>query len=106
MIELTESALSAVRTAMARAATPAEGLRIMVQSGGCAGLKYVMGLERERRDGDVVVDQDGVKLYIDPTSQNLAAGMVVDFVTGLDSSGFVFDNPNAKSRCSCGKFFC
>ena len=65
-----------------------------------------MGLERERRDGDVVVDQDGVKLYIDPTSQNLAAGMVVDFVTGLDSSGFVFDNPNAKSRCSCGKSFC
>lgn len=106
MIELTESAVAAVKTAMARADVPTEGLRIMVESGGCSGLKYVMGLERVEREGDVVVDQDGVKLFIDAGSQPLVAGMTVDFVTGVERSGFVFDNPNAASRCSCGKSFC
>jgi iron-sulfur cluster assembly accessory protein len=106
MIQLTDSAVAAVRTAISRAATPAEGLRIMVQSGGCAGFKYLMGLESTTRDGDIVIDQGGVKLYVDADSQGHISGMTVDFVTGLESSGFVFDNPNAQSQCSCGKSFC
>ncbi len=60
MIQLTDSAVSAVRTALARAPQPASGLRIMVQTGGCAGFKYLMGLETVLRDGDVVIDQGGV----------------------------------------------
>jgi iron-sulfur cluster assembly accessory protein len=105
MIQLTESAVAAVRQALSRAAVPAEGLRIMVEAGGCAGFKYLMGLEGTTRDGDAVIDQDGVKVYVDANSQSLVAGMTVDFVTGLESSGFVFDNPNAVSKCSCGKSF-
>lgn len=105
MIQLTDSAVTAVKTAISRATQPAEGLRIMVQTGGCAGFKYMMGLETTERDGDVVVDQGGVKLFVDPNSQPHVAGMTVDFVTGLESSGFVFDNPNAASKCSCGKSF-
>lgn len=106
MIQLTESAIAAVKTAMSRASEPSEGLRIMVQSGGCSGLRYVMGLEKMTREGDVIVDQDGIRLYIDADSQPHVAGMTVDFVTGVGSSGFVFDNPNVTSRCSCGKSFC
>ena len=105
MIQLTESAVNAVKTALSRAATPAEGLRIMVEAGGCAGFKYMMGLEANTRDGDAVIDQGGVKLFVDADSQALVSGMTVDFVTGLESSGFVFDNPNATSKCSCGKSF-
>ncbi len=105
MIQLTESAVNAVKTALSRAATPAEGLRIMVEAGGCAGFKYMMGLEGTTRDGDIVIDQGGVKLFVDTNSQPLVEGMTVDFVTGLESSGFVFENPNATSKCSCGKSF-
>ena len=105
MIQLTESAIAAVKTALSRAVAPAEGLRIMVEAGGCAGFKYMMGLEGTVRDGDTVIDQDGVKLYVDADSRPLVSGMTVDFVTGLDASGFVFDNPNATSKCSCGKSF-
>ncbi|WP_237153185.1 HesB/IscA family protein [Oryzibacter oryziterrae] len=105
MIQLTDTAVTAVKTAMSRAANPAEGLRIMVQAGGCAGLKYMMGLESAVRDGDIVIDQDGVKLFVDSDSQAHVAGMTVDFITGLESSGFIFNNPNAQSKCSCGKSF-
>lgn len=105
MIQLTESAVNAVKTALSRAAMPAEGLRIMVEAGGCAGFKYMMGLEGTTRDGDIVIDQGGVKLFVDANSQPLVEGMTVDFVTGLESSGFVFENPNATSKCSCGKSF-
>jgi iron-sulfur cluster assembly accessory protein len=105
MIQLTDNAVSAVKTALARSAQPAEGLRIMVQAGGCAGLKYMMGLETATREGDAVIQQGGVKLFIDRESQAHIAGLTVDFVTGLEASGFVFDNPNAASKCSCGKSF-
>ncbi|MGD0564009.1 MAG: iron-sulfur cluster assembly accessory protein [Roseiarcus sp.] len=105
MIQLTDNAVSAVKTALSRSTQPAEGLRIMVQAGGCAGLKYMMGLEAATRAGDAVIRQDGVTLFVDKESQAHIAGMTVDFVTGLEASGFVFDNPNAASKCSCGKSF-
>lgn len=105
MIQLTDSAVNAVKTALSRATQPAEGLRIMVEAGGCAGFKYMMGLEGTAREGDAIIDQGGVKLFVDANSQALVSGMTVDFVTGLESSGFVFENPNASSKCSCGKSF-
>jgi iron-sulfur cluster assembly accessory protein len=105
MIALTAQAAEAVKSALTRAVEPAEGLRIMVDAGGCAGFKYMMGLETAARDGDTVVETMGVKLFIDSRSQPLVTGMTVDFVTGLEASGFVFDNPNAASKCACGKSF-
>lgn len=112
MIHLTDNAVAAIKTAISRAsesaapdAPSAEGLRIMVQTGGCAGFKYMMGLETSTRDGDELVRHDGVTLFIDSESRPHLAGMTVDFVTGLESSGFVFNNPNAASKCSCGKSF-
>jgi iron-sulfur cluster assembly accessory protein len=105
MIALTENAVSAVKSAIAKADVPAGGLRIMVEAGGCAGFKYMMGLESTIRDGDAVIDADGVKIYVDLRSQPHVSGMTVDFVTGLENSGFVFDNPNARDKCACGKSF-
>lgn len=106
MIELTENAVAAVRSALEGADDRAEGLRIIVETGGCAGLKYRMGLETAERIGDLVVDSGGIRLFIDPLTQRHVAGLTVDFVDGLEQSGFVFDNPNAAGRCSCGKSFC
>jgi iron-sulfur cluster assembly accessory protein len=105
MISLTDNAVQAVKSAIAGAEGPVEGLRIMVEAGGCAGYKYMMGFVAGADDGDIVVEKGGIKVLVDPASQPLLAGTTVDFVTGLEGSGFTFTNPNAASKCSCGKSF-
>ena len=105
MINLTDSALNAVRSAIAGADEPAGGLRIMVEAGGCAGHKYMMGLVNEAAPDDTVVERDGVKVFVDMKSHELLAGTTIDFVVALEGSGFTFENPNATSSCSCGKSF-
>jgi iron-sulfur cluster assembly accessory protein len=97
--------LNAVRSAISTAAEPVDGLRIMVEAGGCAGLKYNMGLVKEVDPDDTVIERDGVKVYVDMKSHEFLAGTTVDFVVALEGSGFTFDNPNAKSSCGCGKSF-
>ncbi len=105
MINLTDSALNAVRTAMSGATQPVGGLRIMVEMGGCAGYKYMMGLVNEAEPDDTVIERDGVRVFVDMKSHELLAGTTIDFVVALEGSGFTFENPNAKSSCSCGKSF-
>lgn len=105
MIELTDSAVSAMRTAIANSGTPEAGLRIMVEAGGCAGLKYMMGIVAEPEPSDVVVERSGLTVYIDANSEEHLTGTTVDFVVALEGSGFAFENPNAGSKCSCGKSF-
>ena len=105
MIHLTDGARNAVRTAMAGSEIPVEGLRIMVESGGCAGLKYVMGLVSKRDPNDFLIEEDGIRVFIEPSSEEHLAGTTVDFVVALEGSGFTFENPNAVAKCSCGKSF-
>jgi iron-sulfur cluster assembly protein len=106
MIVLTTVAASAVKNAMARTGKSDGGLRIMIEPGGCAGYKYLIGLDAEPRSDDTVVESAGIKLFIDPDSRTLLSGLRVDFVERLEGSGFTFENPNAASKCSCGKSFC
>ncbi|ANB35277.1 iron-sulfur cluster assembly accessory protein [Rhodovulum sulfidophilum] len=107
MIQITEAARDAMASAIQGAGRPIAGLRLMVQSGGCAGLQYAMALELTREATDAVVETEGgVTVLIDPESQGYLLGTTIDFVTGLEGSGFVFDNPNAKGGCGCGKSFC
>jgi len=105
MINLTDSALNAVRSAISGAAEPVGGLRIVVEAGGCAGYKYMMGLVPEANSDDTVIEQNGVKVFVDMKSHELLAGTTIDFVVALEGSGFTFENPNATSSCSCGKSF-
>ncbi len=105
MINLTDSALNAVRGAISTAAEPVEGLRIMVEAGGCAGLKYNMGLVNAPDPDDTVIERDGVKVFVDMKSHEFLAGTTVDYVIALEGSGFTFENPNAKASCGCGKSF-
>ncbi len=105
MIFLTSHATAAVKNAMVRAGKPEAGLRIMIETGGCAGHKYLIGLDADPRPDDAVVECGGVKVFVDPDSQPLITGLRVDFVESLEGSGFSFDNPNAASKCSCGKSF-
>lgn len=106
MIQITEAARDAMAGAIEGAGQPIAGLRLMVQAGGCAGLQYAMALELTREETDAVVEAEGVTILIDPDSQGYLLGTTIDFVAGLEGSGFVFDNPNATAGCGCGKSFC
>lgn len=106
MIALTQEATTAVKAAMMRAGRIDGGLRVMVTPGGCAGYKYVLGLDAEPRSDDAVIETHGIKLFIDPESRPVLDGMRIGFVESIEGSGFTFDNPNTVSKCGCGKSFC
>ena len=110
MLALTETAVDAIKSAINSATEtggrPLAGLRIMVNSGGCAGLQYGMALELESDPDDTVVETSGVTVLVDPVSRPFLDGVTVDFVHRLEGSGFVFDNPKATRGCGCGKSFC
>lgn len=105
MIELTSSAVEAIRGAINGQKESVAGLRLMVESGGCAGFKYMMGLVTDKEPGDITVEKDGVVLFVDADSSRLLEGVTIDFAVSLEGSGFTFENPNATESCSCGKSF-
>jgi iron-sulfur cluster assembly protein len=84
---------------------PNHGLRVFVAGGGCSGLQYGMAFEAQARDFDTVIDQNGVKLFIDPTSLMYLGGASIDFVDSLMGGGFKIENPNATAACGCGSSF-
>jgi iron-sulfur cluster assembly accessory protein len=77
-------------------------LRIAVQPGGCAGLRYALYFDDRRLDGDVVHAVGGLEVRVDKMSAPYLAGAEVDWVDGLEQSGFTINNPNAKGTCACG----
>lgn len=105
MIDVTPEAATAIKAAMTRTGHTDAGLRIAVENGGCAGYKYLIGLDTEPRCDDSVIEANGVTVFIDPDSVPLLTGMRLGFMESLEGSGFTFDNPNAASKCSCGKSF-
>ncbi|WP_029010967.1 HesB/IscA family protein [Azospirillum halopraeferens] len=105
MVTLTDTAVATLERVLAGSGAAARGLRIAVADGGCAGLKYQMGLESQAADGDAVLEFGAVTVFIDAASQPHLTGVVVDFVEGVEGSGFRFDNPNATGSCGCGKSF-
>ncbi len=105
MITLTESAISAVGRFIASSEKPTAGLRIAVTDGGCSGLQYGLKLEQQQNDDDTIIDCGAVKLFIDAESFPMLDGISVDFLDGLEGSGFKFTNPNATKSCACGTSF-
>lgn len=105
MVELSDRANGAVRRLIADSGHPSAGLRIMVDQGGCSGLRYLLGLETDPAAGDEIYETNGVKVFVDPESLPILDGIRIDFVESVGRSGFVFDNPNARDVCSCGKSF-
>lgn len=101
----TDSAVQAVKAAITSDGQEGDGLRVSVIGGGCSGYQYNLDFEREARMGDVAMDYDGVTIYIDPVSAGYLKGTVIDYVSGLQGTGFKFINPNAKRTCGCGSSF-
>jgi iron-sulfur cluster assembly protein len=104
-IQLTETAASMVRNLLVQKNVPDHGLRVFVSGGGCSGMQYGMALEAEARPYDHVIERDGVKVFIDPTSMMYLSGAAIDYEDNLMGGGFRIDNPNAVSSCGCGHSF-
>ena len=103
LVSLTPKAVEMVKDAMARENMQGHGIRVGVVGGGCSGFQYSMDFESQPREGDTTLEQDGVKLFVDPMSSMYLAGVTIDYVVGLPGAGFKFINPNAKSTCGCGQ---
>ena len=106
MIQLTEAAAEAVNSALSATAVPMAGLRIAAQPGGCAGLQYEMGLVEKVDPADFCCESLGVKILIDSSSVDLIVGSTIDYIDSQESTGFSFNNPQAKSKGGCGKSCC
>ena len=78
-------------------------LRVMVMPGGNGGIQYMLGVEKEAADDDIVIDATSIKVLVDSESVPLVEGAQIDYVEGLMRSGFVISNPNVQSGgCACG----
>lgn len=105
-IQLTEKAMTEIRKIMGQNNIPETyGLRVGVKGGGCSGLSYSLGFDKEARTGDKVISKDGVQLFVDPKSLFYLSGTELDYTDGLNGRGFVFNNPNASKTCGCGSSF-
>jgi iron-sulfur cluster assembly protein len=106
VVSLTEKAAVKVRELMAdEPVGEAEVLRIAIQGGGCSGFQYGLGFDRGSQEGDLQLEQHGITLVVDPYSAPYLSGATIDFLDGLQESGFKIDNPNAAASCGCGHSF-
>lgn len=80
-------------------------LRVAVQGGGCSGFEYALGFDRGAQEGDHELEQFGVRVVVDPFSAPYLQGAQIDFLEGLQESGFKIDNPNVAASCGCGHSF-
>lgn len=102
MISLSESAAKKMKSMLANKSE--SGVRAAVQGGGCSGFTYKLFFDNENQGDRVILDK-GVSIYVDPKSFLYLMGTEIDFVDELNQSGFKFVNPNAKRTCGCGESF-
>ena len=81
------------------------GLRVSVQPGGCSGFKYGLLIEDAAADDDLILDQEGFRVFVDPFSAQYLSGVTIDYVSSMQGSGFTFKNPNSTGGCGCGSSF-
>ncbi len=104
-VEVTPSARDQVLKIMDRQQKPGSALRLYVQGGGCSGLTYGMSFDQQETGDEVAYREGALTVVVDHASAPLLDGLKVDFLLGLEQSGFKISNPNAKATCSCGKSF-
>jgi iron-sulfur cluster assembly protein len=103
VMTLTEAAAERVREIMNRSERPVAGLRVGVKNGGCAGMEYTMEWADRQEKLDEVVEDKGVRIFIDPKAVLFLLGTEMDYRVEKLKSGFVFSNPNQTSACGCGE---
>ena len=105
-LALTPRAVEMVKQVRAKEGfSEAHALRVSVVGGGCSGFSYQLDFDEQVREEDRVLEYDGVRVLVDPTSAEYLAGTEIDFVSSLHGGGFRFSNPKATHTCGCGSSF-
>ena len=105
IISLSDNAVARIKEIMSKAEKDLVGLRVGVKSGGCAGMSYMMEYTKEVKPNDEVIEDKGVKLFVDPGAIMYLLGTEMDYKKEQFSSSFIFKNPNETERCGCGESF-
>ena len=105
IITLSNNAANRIKEIMSKDETKSVGVRIGVKSGGCAGMSYIMEYAKDKKPNEEVVEDKGVKVFIDPKAVMYLLGTEMDYKKEKFSSHFVFNNPNETERCGCGESF-
>ena len=105
MITLTDAAVARVKMLIESSDDKVLGLRVGISTKGCSGMSYVFEYAKEKQPYEEEIDTKGVKVFIDPMATMYLAGAEMDYAADKLKSGFVFSNPNEKSRCGCGESF-
>ena len=105
VITLTDNAALRIKEIMSNDESKSIGVRVGVKSGGCAGMSYIMEYAKEINPNDEVIEDKGVKVFIDPGAIMYLLGTEMDYKKEQFSSSFVFKNPNETERCGCGESF-
>lgn len=104
LIDLSPSALTELRRLSAEQPNAAKTIRIGVKGGGCSGMTYILDYQ-ETQANDLIFDYDGLQIAVAPAHAIYLEGVKLDFGTGLNNRGFIFENPNASETCGCGTSF-
>ena len=105
VITLSDNAANRIKEIISNDETKSVGVRIGVKSGGCAGMSYVMEYAKEINPTDEIIEDKGVKVFIDPGAIMYLLGTEMDYKKEQFSSTFIFKNPNETERCGCGESF-
>ena len=105
VIKLSDNAANRIKEIMSKADSNTIGVRVGVKSGGCAGMSYMMEYAKEAKKNEEVIEDKGVKVFIDANAIMYLLGTEMDYKTDKFSSQFVFKNPNETERCGCGESF-
>ncbi|MGW3959916.1 HesB/IscA family protein [Amycolatopsis sp. NPDC005003] len=104
-VTLTDAAASKAKALLEQEGRDDMHLRIAVQPGGCAGLRYQLFFDERTLDGDLFRDFGGIRVAVDRMSAPYVSEAVIDFVDTIEKQGFTIDNPNATGSCACGDSF-
>ena len=105
IIRLSDNAALRIKEIMSNDQADSLGVRVSVKSGGCAGMSYVMEYAKEVNPNDELIEDKGVKVFVDSAAVMYLLGTEMDYKTEELSSSFVFNNPNETERCGCGESF-
>ena len=105
VIKLSQNAAKRIKEIMSNAGEKTIGVRVGVKSGGCAGMSYVMEYAKEINPTDEIIEDKGVKVFVDAAAVMYLLGTEMDYKKEEFSSSFVFNNPNESERCGCGESF-
>ena len=105
IIRLSDNAAERIKFIMSKAESSAIGVRVGVKTGGCAGMSYIMEYAKDVKPNEEIVEEKGVKVFIDPKTIIYLLGTEMDYKQEKFSSQFIFKNPNETERCGCGESF-